>query len=100
MYRTGVFSYGLPHDRWRGGERNDMARPHTAYAEEWEKNARIDPLFAILTHPHARNRRWIAADFFATGETEIEFVLAHLRKIGMAPNPSGTFLDFGCGVGR
>jgi len=36
----------------------------------------------------------------ATGDAEIETVMSHLAAIRCAPDPNGTALDFGCGVGR
>ena len=36
----------------------------------------------------------------ATGETELEIVMAHLARIHCTPDFAGAALDFGCGVGR
>jgi SAM-dependent methyltransferase len=70
---------------------------HTVDA--WEKNAQIDPLFAILTD-EAKRSSWSVDDFFASGETEIGRVFAFMGNAGIAPNVAGRFLDLGCGVGR
>jgi SAM-dependent methyltransferase len=65
----------------------------------WEKFARTDPLWAVLTAPDKTNRRWDHAEFFATGRATIEGELARVRAI--APRLRfGHALDFGCGVGR
>lgn len=65
----------------------------------WEKFARTDPMWAVLSHGDKTGNRWDAAEFFATGRGTIEAELARVRarypalKLGHA-------LDFGCGVGR
>ncbi|MEO5961236.1 MAG: methyltransferase domain-containing protein [Opitutaceae bacterium] len=65
----------------------------------WEKFARTDPHWAVLTAPDKRNGRWDEAEFFATGRATIEGELARVRAI--APDLRfGHALDFGCGVGR
>jgi SAM-dependent methyltransferase len=69
-------------------------------AGEWEKNARLDPLFAILSSSHGRDGKWDVEQFFATGRTEVGRVFSHLAEIGVVPDRTGRFLDFGCGVGR
>jgi SAM-dependent methyltransferase len=70
------------------------------YQEEWEKNARLDPLYAILSAPEGRGGQWSREDFFATGDEEIERVFAQIATIGANPARNHRFLDFGCGVGR
>jgi 2-polyprenyl-3-methyl-5-hydroxy-6-metoxy-1,4-benzoquinol methylase len=67
------------------------------YARQWEANARLDPLWAILTRVGGP---WTEADFFATGEEEVRRVFAFMDGAGIAPLGRGAFLDFGCGVGR
>lgn len=68
-----------------------------AYARQWEDNARLDPLWAILTRDGGT---WTEADFFATGEEEAGRVFAYMDGAGIAPLQRSAFLDFGCGVGR
>jgi len=70
------------------------------YQDEWEKNARLDPLYAILSSPEARGGQWAQDRFFATGHMEIDLVFAELASLGALPARDGRFLDFGCGVGR
>lgn len=65
----------------------------------WEKFARTDPLWAVLTEPGKEGNRWALDEFFATGEQDISTALASIR----AHYPAlarGRALDFGCGVGR
>jgi ubiquinone/menaquinone biosynthesis C-methylase UbiE len=65
----------------------------------WNEFGKRDPLWAILTDKSKKNNQWELVDFFATGESEIERVLAASRLL----HPSlgrGKALDFGCGVGR
>lgn len=49
--------------------------------QEWEKNARLDPLFAILSSPHGRGGQWDLEQFFATGRTEVDRVFSYLTEI-------------------
>ena len=70
-----------------------------ALRRQWDRYGRADPLWAVLSLPEKRHGRWDEAEFFATGEREIEDVLAHARTLGIQVNPARA-LDFGCGVGR
>jgi ubiquinone/menaquinone biosynthesis C-methylase UbiE len=65
----------------------------------WERLARTDPLWAILSDPAKRDNRWEAREFFRTGEAEIDAALRYLDRLGLRPRPDRA-LDFGCGVGR
>ena len=67
---------------------------------EWERNARSNALWAVLTDDRQKRQSWDVVDFFETGRAEVRLVFAHLLKLGVPPNPAGRFLDFGCGVGR
>ena len=65
----------------------------------WEKFARTDPLWAVLTAPGKEGNRWALDEFLATGQQDIAAALAAIR----ARHPTlarGRALDFGCGVGR
>jgi SAM-dependent methyltransferase len=66
----------------------------------WESLAEQDALSAILTDATKAGGKWDLAEFFATGEAEIDTVLNHLKKLEVAPDFQGAALDFGCGVGR
>ena len=65
----------------------------------WEKFARTDPLWAVLTAPGKEGNRWALDEFFATGEHDIAAALAAIRS-HYAALTHGRVLDFGCGVGR
>ena len=69
-------------------------------ATEWERNARSNPLWAVLTDSRRKTQSWDVDDFFSTGRDEVALVFERLDKLGMRPDPGGKFLDFGCGVGR
>ena len=65
----------------------------------WEKFARTDPLWAVLTAPGKEGNRWTPDEFFATGEHDVAAALAAIRT--RCPQLArGRALDFGCGVGR
>jgi ubiquinone/menaquinone biosynthesis C-methylase UbiE len=65
----------------------------------WNDFGKQDPLWAIMTWPQKRNRRWQLEEFFRTGEDEIKATLDHVAAVGL-PLPHRRALDFGCGVGR
>jgi 2-polyprenyl-3-methyl-5-hydroxy-6-metoxy-1,4-benzoquinol methylase len=62
---------------------------------QWDRLGASDPLGAILTE----GRQWRPDEFFQTGRAEVEQLIGHLRSLGLEL-PTGTALDFGCGVGR
>lgn len=66
----------------------------------WERLARRDPLWAVLTDPSKRDGRWDRDEFFATGEREIAGIETHLQSQGIQLADRALALDFGCGVGR
>jgi len=65
----------------------------------WDRAARVDPMWAVLSDPAKRGRRWRAAEFFATGRREISLLLFELSRLGHPPRTDAA-LDFGCGLGR
>jgi len=65
----------------------------------WEQHAQYDPLWAILSDPSKKGRKWELPEFFETGAREISVVLHALSQWGLTIN-HGAALDFGCGVGR
>jgi SAM-dependent methyltransferase len=67
--------------------------------KDWDALGRIDPMWAVLTHPDRRDRGWDEEAFFATGRAEIAGVMLDLERLGR-PARRGRCLDFGCGVGR
>lgn len=68
----------------------------------WNDFGRTDPLWAILTAPEARHGGWDPDEFFRTGQTEIDAVLARVADEtgGRLPARHRRALDFGCGAGR
>lgn len=69
-------------------------------AQEWERNAQSDALWAVLSDSGRKSRAWRTDEFFATGITEARAVIERLESLGIRPDSYGHFLDFGCGVGR
>jgi ubiquinone/menaquinone biosynthesis C-methylase UbiE len=65
----------------------------------WDEQARTDPMWAILTDPEKRGRRWDPEEFFSSGVREIEIVMERAERLGL-PLSRRRALDFGCGVGR
>jgi SAM-dependent methyltransferase len=65
----------------------------------WEKFARTDPMWSVLTVPDKAGNKWSTEEFFATGR---EGVAAEIKGV-RARYPAlrgGHALDFGCGMGR
>lgn len=69
-------------------------------ASEWEHNARSNAFWSILTDARKSSSAWSKEEFFATGKEEVRLVMERLRALDAVPDPAGSFLDFGCGVGR
>lgn len=65
----------------------------------WEQHAQHDPLWAILSDPSFRHRKWNTTQFFETGAREISLLMYQLGDVNV-PQERGRALDFGCGVGR
>ncbi len=67
--------------------------------ENWNRFGKTDPFWAVLAWPGMEEGRWDADAFFATGQEEIDAVMAYVETLGLnlARNRA---LDFGCGVGR
>jgi len=65
----------------------------------WEALAQDDPLWAILSVPAKKGRKWDLDEFFRKGQAEVDQVLGKVLASGRAL-AQGTALDFGCGVGR
>lgn len=73
----------------------------TVYAQEWEKNASIDPWFAILTDMSKKGCKWDEREFFNTGEKEIRTLFEYISKhTEITLENREICLDFGCGLGR
>lgn len=71
--------------------------------KNWERIARLDPYFGVLSRDDYRADRIspeTLEQFWTSGSNHIEAVLADLADaLGSVP-PAGNALDFGCGVGR
>ncbi len=65
----------------------------------WNEFGKKDPLWAVLTEPDKKDRKWDLEEFFRIGEEEIEATMSHLHSMGLEI-PRRRALDFGCGVGR
>lgn len=66
---------------------------------KWDAWGRKDPLWAAVTSPEQRGRKWDLGEFMRTGEAEVAFLFAHFSDLGITV-PRARALDFGCGVGR
>jgi SAM-dependent methyltransferase len=69
------------------------------HQREWEELAEMDPCWAVLSAPAGKFGRWNEEEFFRTGETTIEQLMATAEALGY-PRERGRALDFGCGLGR
>jgi SAM-dependent methyltransferase len=65
----------------------------------WDKFARTDPFWAVLTDAGKKGNQWRVDEFFQTG---VDSVAAELKGVLMKCPALrlGAALDFGCGVGR
>jgi len=64
----------------------------------WEELANEDPLWAILSVPSKKGRKWDIEEFFNEGKAETARALDKVRSLHSIRLE--TALDFGCGVGR
>ena len=78
------------------GEHRDSA---SAQARDWDDLALVDPFWAVLAADDKRDGGWDPTEFFATGEADIEQMLATAAQLER-PALRERALDFGCGVGR
>jgi ubiquinone/menaquinone biosynthesis C-methylase UbiE len=76
-----------------------MQKDLKEYIKEWEGNAEADALWVILTDSKYYGRKWDLKEFFDTGQEEIQLIFRFMEQESIR-SPSGSFLDFGCGVGR
>ena len=71
----------------------------SAQARDWDDLALVDPYWAVLAAEGKRDGGWGLDEFFATGEADVEQILATADQLGR-PARRERALDFGCGVGR
>jgi ubiquinone/menaquinone biosynthesis C-methylase UbiE len=67
--------------------------------ENWNAFGRRDPLWAVLTDPNKKGKRWDPEEFFRSGTDEISAVVEYVASLRPAFKRDRA-LDFGCGVGR
>src|SRR5919108_2271341 len=70
-----------------------------AQRRDWDELAELDPYWAVCTTRGTRFGGWDEDEFFATGEQEVDEVLAAVAALGI-PAGRAAALDFGCGLGR
>src|ERR1700681_1933935 len=69
----------------------------------WEEWGRRDPYFGVITNPKFRRSEMnedAKREFFESGGTHAQYVLATIRKHINPEFAPLKVLDFGCGVGR
>lgn len=71
----------------------------TRLKENWKALAQRDPMWAILSNPSKKGRKWAPVAFFESGEAAINHLLSEATATGVPFRP-GTALDLGCGLGR
>jgi ubiquinone/menaquinone biosynthesis C-methylase UbiE len=65
----------------------------------WNKLAKTDPLWAVLTSPEKKGNRWTIEEFFADGRATVTTAINDIKSQCVELR-QGSALDFGCGVGR
>lgn len=83
-------------------EETSTVRHWDVSCDDWERLAREDPLWAILTDPSKRKQQWDQDAFFATGLQELEAFWPEVerRVASWSLAVPQQVLDYGCGVGR
>jgi SAM-dependent methyltransferase len=76
-----------------------MADLRTKEQTFWDRHARHDPLWAILSDPTKTGRRWDLRSFLETGRREVSLLMYQLRALNVDVDRKAA-LDFGCGIGR
>jgi SAM-dependent methyltransferase len=72
-----------------------LSRVHST----WDHLGELDPMWAILTQPSKFGGRWTEQEFFASGQLEVDGLMAKLDRL-LPHRSAGRALDFGCGIGR
>ncbi len=75
------------------------SRQAARHRDDWEMLGRTDPLWAVLSDPAKRGGRWNRDEFLATGEADVDRLMAVARRLGH-PTTRAAALDFGAGAGR
>ncbi len=67
--------------------------------QNWDKLGELDPMWAVLSEPSKLGHGWNEAEFYSTGEREVDAVMQTVARL--FPDASRRHaLDFGCGLGR
>jgi SAM-dependent methyltransferase len=85
--------------RPQGGTLRLVSEPLDPHRRDWEELATLDPLWAIASRPDKRFGGWKNDEFFATGQRDLDTMLAPARERRLCTQRDAA-LDFGCGVGR
>lgn len=85
--------------RETSGTRFRFQRTLRSQERDWNELASVDALWAVLSEADRQYGRWDVEEFFATGEREIQGVMAAAASLKL-PRDRERALDFGCGVGR
>jgi 2-polyprenyl-3-methyl-5-hydroxy-6-metoxy-1,4-benzoquinol methylase len=70
-----------------------------ALGRKWDRLARFNAMWAILTGPETLNGTWTDQVFFESGKNEIANALQQIAALGVSLRREAAF-DFGCGIGR
>jgi len=65
----------------------------------WDTLGKEDAMWAVLTEPSKKGKKWENKAFFSTGIKEIAEVMKDTESLGIKLRKKKA-LDFGCGVGR
>lgn len=71
----------------------------TELQNNWNEFGKRDPFWAVLTDPRCRNNKWDPAEFFASGEGDVQAALDLVESCGLRIS-RWRALDFGCAMGR
>lgn len=72
----------------------------TDLQKNWDDLGEVDPFWAILAYPEQQGNKWDRDEFFATGRTQVDEVLATVATACGEPASTAYAVDFGCGAGR
>jgi ubiquinone/menaquinone biosynthesis C-methylase UbiE len=80
------------------GDAQERPSPRVSAAENWDRLAQLDAMWAVLSDATKFGGKWDRREFFATGEG----ILTRLEAIERAGARIryGVAVDFGCGLGR
>jgi 2-polyprenyl-3-methyl-5-hydroxy-6-metoxy-1,4-benzoquinol methylase len=70
------------------------------YRGEWDANALVDPMWAVLSLPEKMGGAWDEEDFYKIGEQEIAELFRFMNSHSIALDATEKVLDFGSGLGR